>query len=216
MLRIRYEPEPLPITTRGALNPWQVARERALRLAEDEAWTKIQTLQGDYRRVKANLKRMVDAYNLKVHQLEERVGDVPGIDALVSTGLSYMKYVFPLWFGVDQMIGKALSLIGIGRGPSAGDIEQAKMLIEQMQVLGVHIQRAQVTLGQTITALRGLTQQATRLKSLQASIQREDVMESEAAHARKRLAERSAAAVTQAKAARVALLYPHWRASDAL
>lgn len=166
---IQYIPRP-PVAVPGAMNPWQVERQRVLWTAEEAAWKKIKALKVRHADALNRLQVAVNEFNHHIQRLEGATGkksplsDATGYGALLYSvaGGPYAWAVSVLKFGFDFLMSSS----------KKKKIEAIVKRIEELQLLITQIQSEIRSIESAIQRQIGVTQS---VQSAQTALQSEAV-----------------------------------------
>jgi hypothetical protein len=104
-----------PVLIRGALNPWELERTRAVWEAEKAAWAKIQPLMKEYGERERQMKRDIAVFNEHLAELERvtkkkvglgPIGQYGGMALAVLPGFGWFSAAFSILnMGFDMLMG---------------------------------------------------------------------------------------------------------------
>lgn len=160
-----------PVLTRGALNPWEVERVRAIWEQEKATWPKIERLKTEYGERENQMRRDVSIFNSHLAELERitkkkvglgPIGTYGGMALAVIPGFGWFSAAFSaLSMGMEMLMGNKKK-------------KRIKQLMQIMQDAQERLQRNQQRLGAIQEELRVLIGVTERAKAANVAKQQAD------------------------------------------
>jgi hypothetical protein len=149
-----------PVLTRGALNPWEVERTRAIWEQEKAVWPKIEVLKKEYGEREQQMRRDIDIFNAHLAELERITKKKVGLGPIGQYGGMALAVIPGFgWFSA------AFSVLNMGFEMLMGNKQKKRInqLMQIMQDAQERLQRNQQRLGaiqEELRALMSVTEQA--------------------------------------------------------
>lgn len=167
-----------PVLTRGALNPWEVERVRAIWEQEKAAWPKIEALKKEYSTREQEMRRDIAVFNSHLAELERitkkkvglgPIGTYGGMALAVIPGFGWFSAAFSvLNMGLEMLMGNKKK-------------KRIKQLMQIMQDAQERLQRNQQRLGTIQEELRALMAVTEQAKAAGSAKQQADMAHAKAA-----------------------------------
>lgn len=165
---ITYRAEP-PIVVRGALDPWNAERKRAVWIAEEAAWKQIVPLQARYRVLKSEEADTLRQIQHWIRDLERLTGKKSGM----ADASNYAVLLYSL-SGGPYAWAAAIAKLGVDMILGIGKKKQAKSILHKLEALGTRMSSIQAQLEQIVTQLNPLVAVGHALKAEQQAIMAAD------------------------------------------
>lgn len=162
--RITYRADP-PIVVRGALDPWNAERKRAVWMAEEAAWKKIVPLQITYNALKINEANTMRLIQHWIRDIERLTGKKSGM----ANAANYATLLYSISGGPYAWVA-AIGKLGVDMILSIGKKKQAKSIINKLEMLGREMEGIHAQLLQITNELKPLVAVGHALKAEQAAI----------------------------------------------
>ena len=149
-----------PVLTRGAMNPWEVERVRAIWEQEKATWLKIQTLKKEYGDREQQMKQDISIFNSHLAELERITKKKVGLGPIGQYGGMALAVIPGFgWFSA------AFSALNMGLEMLMGNKKKKRIneLMRIMQEAQERLQRNQQRLGaiqEELRVLIGVTERA--------------------------------------------------------
>jgi len=154
-----------PALVRGALNPWELERIRAVWEAEKAAWAKIIPLKNEYKTREDEIRRDIGIFNAHLTELERVTGKKVGLGA---GGKYFGMYLAILpgfgWFSAAFSIASMGLEMLMGNKKKKRIAELTRILEEAQARMQANQQRLGV-IQQEVKALMDITEQAKQAGS---------------------------------------------------
>lgn len=148
-----------PYTGPG-FNPWETERQRRVWIQEQAAWTKIQTLQREYRSIEKQMATDISIFNSHLAELERVTKKKPGLGPIGSYGGMALA-VLP-GFGWASAVFSAVSMIFemIGGNKLKKRVKQLMQIMEEAQARLQKNQQRLITIQEELKYLVGAAERA--------------------------------------------------------
>lgn len=195
---IQFIPEP-PIVVRGSMNPWDDERKRVLLKAEQDNWVKIQALQQEWPRLKAELHVLIDRYNKGIWEIDKRMEEL-GMKKSGMSALDMATFIvgFIPGFGTAAMVMKLATelpkLIGMLTGKTKRRMKDLKNWIRDVTAVAARMDAIGNRFVGIQTEARALIGQSEFIKSAQQAQAAVDVAATQGAYSQRKANEQTQAA----------------------
>ena len=166
--KISFRPEP-PIVVRGALDPYNAERKRAVFIAEQAAWAKIVPLQARYAALKSHEAETMRLIQHWLRDMERLTGKKSGLEGAANYGV--LLYSMS---GGPYAWAASLAKLGLGFILGIGKKKQAKSIMRKLEALGVTMGQIQSALATVVSEIEPLVSVGDALKARQQAIRAAD------------------------------------------
>lgn len=166
--RITYRPDP-PIVVRGAYDPYNAERKRAVWIAEEAAWKKIVPLQVRYAALKQNEANTMRLIQHWIKDIETLTGKKSGM----ADAANYATLLYSISGGPYAWVA-AIGKLGVDMILGMGKKKQLKSIMNKLEMLGREMENIQAQLLQVTNELKPLVAVGHALKAEQQVIMTAD------------------------------------------